>query len=107
MLENVGNLFGTPLVGFLTMNCLRILGASKDDDVAGRLQNVANRNPVLPGGFHAHVFTAVFRKPCSILTQIACKGRESFAFVSCYLMGIVVAMQATTKDLEISIPQQM
>ena len=87
VLENVGNSFGIPLVGFLTMNCLRVLGVIKDD-VAGRLQNVVNGSPVLPIGFHAHIFPVVFRGPCSTPAQISCKDRETLTFVSCYRMGI-------------------
>ena len=62
MLEDVGNPLGISLVGFLSPNGFHIFGVS-EDDIAGVFQNIVNGNPILPGGFHAHIFAVVLRKP--------------------------------------------
>ena len=66
VLEDVCDPLGIPLVRFLAPDGFHILGVSKDD-IAGGLQNVVDGNPILPGGFHAHIFTVIFRKPIRAL----------------------------------------
>lgn len=80
MLENVCDPFGVLLICFLSPNCFHILGVSKDN-VAGVFQNVVNRNPILPSGFHAHVLAMVFFQPGSAPPQIPGKRGEPFGFV--------------------------
>ena len=45
MLEDVSNPLGIPFVGFLAPNRLDVFGMSQND-IAGRLQNVVNGNPM-------------------------------------------------------------
>ena len=62
VLEDVCNPLGIPLVCFLAPNGFHILRVG-EYDVAGGFQNVVNRNPILPGRFHAHILAVVLRKP--------------------------------------------
>ena len=62
MLEDVGNPLGVAFVGLLAPDGLHILRVG-EYDVAGGFQNVVNRNPILPGRFHAHILAVVLRKP--------------------------------------------
>ena len=80
MLEDVGNPLSIPLVCFLTPDGFHIFGVS-EDNIAGVLQDVVNGNPILSGGFHAHIFAVVFGKPGSTAAQISGKGGEPLALV--------------------------
>lgn len=80
VLEDVRNLFGIFLVCFLPSNRLDIFGVRQDDG-AGSLQNIVNRCPILPCGFHAHVLAVIFGQPCSIPPQIVGVGGKPLTFV--------------------------
>lgn len=58
VLENISDPFGVFLVCFLASDCLDVLGVGQNDG-AGTLQDVVNRNLILPCGFHAHILTVV------------------------------------------------
>ena len=87
MLEDVGNPLGVPLVRFLPPNGFHIFGVG-EDDVAGGFQNVINRNPILPSGFHAHILAVVLRKPIRTPSQIPSEGGKTFALVGCHTLLI-------------------
>ena len=87
MLKDVGNPLGVPLVGFLAPNRFHILGM-RQNNFAGRLQNVVKGNPILPGGFHAHIFAVVFRKPGSTPAQIPSESGKPLAFICRYSVVI-------------------
>ena len=50
------------LSGFFLWVALTILRAG-EDNVAGEFQDVIDRNPILPSGFHAHILAVILRKP--------------------------------------------
>jgi hypothetical protein len=54
------------------------------NNVAGCLQDVVYRNPILPGRFHAHIFAVVFGQPNRTATQITGERRETLALVGSY-----------------------
>ena len=82
VLEDVGDPFGVFLVGFLSPNCLDVLGVGQNNG-AGGFQNVVNGYPILPGGFHAHILAVVLCQPSSTSAQIIGERREPFALISC------------------------
>lgn len=80
VLKDVGDPFGIFLNRFLSPDHLDILGVGQDDG-AGSFQNVVNRNPILPRGFHAHIPTVVFSQPCGASPQFIGEGGKPLAFV--------------------------
>ena len=87
MLEDVGNPLGIPFFSLLAPDGLHILRVC-EDDVAGGFQNIVNRNPIFPGGFHAHIFAIILGQPGSTAAQISGKGGEPLALVGCHAMLI-------------------
>ena len=87
VLEDVCNPLCVSFVCFLAPNGFYIFGVSKDN-VAGGLQNVIDRNPILPGGLHAHIFAVVLRQPICTLAQIARESGKPLALVGCYAVVI-------------------
>lgn len=83
MFKDICNPLGIPLVGFLAANRFDILGM-RQNDIAGWLQDVVDRNPILSGRFHTHIFAVVFTKPDGTPTQISCEGGKSLAFIGGY-----------------------
>ena len=70
VLEDVGNPFSVPFVSLLAPDGFDIFWVSKND-IAGGLQNVVNGNPILSGGFHAHILAVVFSQPNCAPPQIS------------------------------------
>ena len=85
MLENVSDPLGVPLVSFLVSNRFHIFGVSQND-FADRFQNVVNRNPILPSGFHANIFAVVFSQLSRTPAQIPCESGKSLVFVGCHTL---------------------
>ena len=59
VLEDVCNPLCVSFVCFLAPNGFHIFGVSQNN-IAGVLQNVVNRNPIFTCGFHTHIFAVVF-----------------------------------------------
>ena len=87
VLEDVCDPLGISLVCFLPPNGFHILGVS-EDDVAGGLQNVVNGNPILSGGFHAHILAVVFSQPNCAPPQISGECGKALTLVSCHSIFI-------------------
>ena len=87
VLKDVGNPLGVSLICFLAPYRFHILGAS-EDNAAGGFQNVVNGNPILPSGFHAHIFAVVFSQPSRAPAQISGKGGKPLALVGCHSVTI-------------------
>lgn len=87
MLEDVRDPLGIPFVRFLPANRFDVLGVCQNN-AAGRLQDIVDRNPILSGGLHAHILAVVLRKPRPASAQIPSEGREPFALVSCHSLFI-------------------
>lgn len=73
VLEDICNPFGVSFVSLLAPNRFHIFGVSQNN-LAVRLQNVVNRNPILSRRFHANIFAVVFSQPGRTPAQIPSEG---------------------------------
>lgn len=80
MLKYVGDPLGVLLVRFPPYSS-NVFWMGQDDGT-GSFQDIINGYPILPGGFHAHIFAMVFRQPDRASPQFIGECRESFAIVS-------------------------
>lgn len=82
VLEQVGNPDGVFFIGLLAPDRFDTLGVCQSD-LAGRLKDVVDRDPVLAGGLHADMQALVIRKPLREAFQIFGESGETFGLVGC------------------------
>jgi hypothetical protein len=74
-------------VGLISLLRLGVLGVSKYD-IACLFKDIEYRDPVLAGGFHAHVHTVVRGEPCGKFPQTSGERGESLFLVFCAAVSI-------------------
>ena len=87
VLEDICNPFGVSFVSLLASYCFYVFRVSKND-VTGRFQNIVDGNPILSGGFHAHILAVVLRMPSYTPPQISGKGGKPLDLVGCHALLI-------------------
>ncbi len=103
MLEDVCNPLGIPLVVLLAANGFNVFGMCKKH-IAGLFKYVIHGNPVLTRGFHTDVLQLL------VLSQSANRRKSLVNVENLRRLYVVItlssveAMQATIKDLWISMP---
>lgn len=80
--EQISDPFGVLGIILVALYSLDPFRVGDDDTDIPFLQNVEDRDPVLPGGFHADVQTTILMEPVGEAVQVGVERRKAFLLIT-------------------------